>query len=159
MADLRRYTVPETFDLELLSQTLLMLMSNDLKLETQRFRADGGVILQGREQNTVKRYIGMDRAMTVKLSLSDEMLSVDVGHGKWLDKAAGAGLALLFWPAAVTVAIGSVQQAQMPGRIFACVEDTLSLLRKKEASTRTCEHCGSAISEGDMFCRKCGERM
>jgi hypothetical protein len=159
MPDIRSYMIPATFDLPAFSSFLRQHMTNELKLETQSISGDSGVILQGREQSTVKRFVGMDKAITVKISISDQLMNVEVGQGKWIDKAAGAAVAwFLFWPAIVTTAIGTVQQAQLPGKIFAFIQDCVSMHRKESQPKKACGHCGSAMNADDIFCRSCGER-
>lgn len=160
MPDMRKYTLPSAFDLHSFSNSLLQYMNNELKLETQLLSGDNAVILQGREANNVKRYIGMDKAITIQVSISDQLLSIEAGQGKWIDKAAGAAVAwLLFWPAAVTAAIGTFQQAQLPGKIFTFIEDYISLSRRESQPKKTCGHCGTLMNADDIFCRSCGERI
>ncbi|MDM8549364.1 hypothetical protein QUF72_04765 [Desulfobacterales bacterium HSG2] len=55
------------------------------------------------------------------------MVNVEIGAGRWIDKAAaGAVSMLILWPLAVTAGIGAWRQANMPGRIFGHVAEYLS---------------------------------
>jgi hypothetical protein len=46
-------------------------------------------------------------------------LTVEIGAGKWLDKAAAGVVSLIvLWPLAVTAALGAWEQGNMPGRVF-----------------------------------------
>ncbi len=159
MPDIRSFMIP-TFDLNAFSNSLYQHMTHTLKLETQTLSSgDSCVVLQGREPKTFKKYVGMDKAITVKISISDQLMTAEIGQGKWVDKAAGAAVAwLLFWPAAVTAAIGTVQQAQLPGRIFTFIQDYVAMNRDEYQPKKKCAHCGNDINADDIFCRNCGER-
>lgn len=81
----------------------------------------GGVVLQIKEgysepwQETLSTVAGLDTAATVTLRREGEALHAEVGGGKWLDKAAVAGVAtvisagLLLLPAG----IGAVKQGRL----------------------------------------------
>src|SRR5262249_23455768 len=69
-------------------------------------------------------FVGMQRALNVILRQDGDEITVEIGAGQWLDKAA-AGVVSLFilWPLAVTAAIGAWNQMKMPERIFTRVND------------------------------------
>jgi hypothetical protein len=44
---------------------------------------------------------------------------VEIGAGKWIDKAAGGAVGMfLLWPLAFTAGFGAWQQIKMPDKIF-----------------------------------------
>ena len=101
--------------------------------DTQLLRMQGdatGWVLQVREryeedwQQTLSTFAGLDTAATVTLKLEGEGLALTVGGGKWLDKAAVAGVAavasagLLFLPAG----IGAWKQSRLLTEILTQVE-------------------------------------
>jgi hypothetical protein len=57
----------------------------------------------------------------------DSDLTVEVGAGRWIDKAAAGTVSLfVLWPLAVTAAIGAWQQMKMPERTFAAIEEYIN---------------------------------
>lgn len=84
----------------------------------------GGVLIQVRQQGGWRALVGMQTALNVILYKDGDEITVEIGAGQWLDKAA-AGVVSLFvlWPLAVTAAIGAWNQMKMPERIFGRVTD------------------------------------
>jgi serine/threonine protein kinase len=95
--------------------------TQDLKTES------GASLLQIEQQGGWRKFVGMSTALNVILEQRGDELTVEVGAGQWLDKAA-AGVVSLFvlWPLAVTAAIGAWNQMKMPERIFGQVNDFLA---------------------------------
>ncbi|MFN3930019.1 MAG: zinc ribbon domain-containing protein, partial [Thermoflexus sp.] len=62
-------------------------------------------------------------ALNVALRREGDKLIVEVGAGKWVDKAvaAGAGVFIL-WPLLFTAAYGAWQQSQLPKRTFEFIQ-------------------------------------
>ena len=91
---------------------------------------DKGGILQVQEryeegwQKTLSTFTGMDTAATVSFKVEGDGLSLSVGGGKWLDKAAVAGVGavmsagLLFIPAG----IGAFKQSKLLQDILTHIE-------------------------------------
>jgi hypothetical protein len=49
----------------------------------------------------------------------DDTLTVEIGAGKWVDKAAvGTVSLLILWPLAITAGMGAWEQMKMPDKIF-----------------------------------------
>src|SRR5262249_22201818 len=90
----------------------------DLKTE------QGGTLIQVRQQGGWRAFVGMQTALNVILYKDGDEITVEIGAGQWLDKAA-AGVVSLFilWPLAVTAAIGAWNQMKMPERVFSRVTD------------------------------------
>ncbi len=99
------------------------------KMETQCFFTnDGGAIIQARVRGgSVKKFVGLDKAITVKLApAGEEMVNVDIGEAKWTDK----GIALtvswfVLWPLAVTSGIGIYKQHKLPEKINRVIQNSI----------------------------------
>jgi hypothetical protein len=80
---------------------------------------EGGTLLQIEKQGGWRKFAGMSTALNVVLKHAGRELSVEIGAGKWLDKAAAGAVSLfVLWPLAVTAAYGAWEQGNMPGRVF-----------------------------------------
>jgi serine/threonine protein kinase len=92
--------------------------TQDLKTE------DSASLVQIEKQGGWRKLVGMSTALNIILDQHGDELTVEIGAGQWLDKAA-AGVVSLFvlWPLAVTAAIGAWNQMKMPERIFGRVSE------------------------------------
>lgn len=83
----------------------------------------GGVVIQARQEETWRNLLGVSSALNVALRRQGENLLVEIGAGKWVDKAiaAGAGLFIL-WPLLFTAAYGAWQQSKLPQRTFEFIQ-------------------------------------
>jgi hypothetical protein len=80
---------------------------------------DGGTLLQVEKQGGWRKFTGMSTALNVVLRQSERDLAVEIGAGKWIDKAAAGAVSLfVLWPLAVTAAFGAWEQSKMPSRVF-----------------------------------------
>jgi hypothetical protein len=62
--------------------------------------------------------------LNVVLRLRGNELQVEIGAGKWIDKATTGTVSLfVLWPLAVTTAFGAWQQAKLPQRTFSAIDD------------------------------------
>ena len=84
-----------------------------------RLETLAGLLIQVRKQGTWRALVGMQTALNVILRTDGDEITVEIGAGQWLDKAA-AGVVSLFilWPLAVTAAIGAWNQMQTPEKVF-----------------------------------------
>ena len=101
---------------------------NSENMETQVLEsADGSTIIQGRVSGGKwKQWIGMDKAISVKMWERNGILTVEVGEAKWVDKGAVMAVSMVvLWPLAVTSGIGIYHQAKLPEKIFNCVRNYL----------------------------------
>ncbi|GEM_PF-379924 len=83
----------------------------------------GGVVIQARQEEAWRTLMGISSALNVVMRRQGENLIVEVGAGKWVDKAvaAGAGLFLL-WPLLFTAAYGAWRQSKLPQRTFEFIQ-------------------------------------
>lgn len=84
---------------------------------------EGKTLIQFSKSGWWRKAIGMSTALNVLLDHEEGALTVEIGAGRWIDKAGAGvvGLAIL-WPLAVTAAIGAWGQAKMPEKIFDFIE-------------------------------------
>jgi hypothetical protein len=98
-------------------------------LQAQWSREGRRYVVQCREQRAWARWVGAGAALTVVLSATADELTVEIGGAKWADKLAATGVgAFIFWPAAVTAAVGSYRQAVLPNKTLEHIERTLPLV-------------------------------
>jgi hypothetical protein len=93
------------------------------KLQTEK----GGTLLQIERVGEWRKFVGMSTALNIVFRQVEDMVNVEIGAGRWMDKAATGAVAFLFlWPLAVMPGIGAWQQAKMPERVFEHIAKFLS---------------------------------
>jgi hypothetical protein len=93
------------------------------KLQTQ----DGGTLLQIEKVGEWRKFVGMSTALNIVFHQVEDTVNVEIGAGRWMDKAATGAVAFLFlWPLAVIPGIGAWQQLKMPERVFEHIAKFLS---------------------------------
>jgi hypothetical protein len=97
--------------------------------ETQEMAtADQGVLLQIRRRGGWREIAGMATSVNVVFHQVAETLTVEIGAGKWSDKAvAGAVSLFVLWPLAVTAGFGAYEQAKLPEKILDYIAQQLSI--------------------------------
>jgi hypothetical protein len=101
--------------------------------DSQQLPAESdSVVLQVKRQGRWRDFVGMATSLNVVFQPSADALIVEIGAGKWMDKAAvgvaavGAGVIFFpFLPLAVTAGFGVWEQATMPNKIFAYIDALL----------------------------------
>jgi|GEM_PF-1542162 len=118
MSDSRAF-VAKDLDLHDLLQILSSWLASE-SFERQVLKTeDGGVVLQIAKQGGWRKLLGMSTALNVILRQDEMHLTVEIGAGRWADKAVvGAVSMIILWPLAVTSAWGAWLQMKMPERIF-----------------------------------------
>ena len=115
------------------TQDIAMIVRNYLEMnegmESQSFfTADGGAVIQARARGgALKQFVGLDRAITVKITpISETHISVDIGEGKWVDKGIVMTVSwFVLWPLAVTSTVGMMKQHQLPKKINSVIAQNL----------------------------------
>jgi TIR domain len=80
---------------------------------------DGGVLLQIKKRGGWRDFVGMSTSLNIVFRQAGDLLNVEIGAGKWIDKAAvGTVSMFILWPLAVTAGYGAWEQMKMPDRIF-----------------------------------------
>jgi cell division ATPase FtsA len=115
------YTLTEGKNLQGLTDAINDCLSITEGMETQRIdTGDGSILLQARAKGGKWiQWIGMDKAISVKLEKLDESsVSVVIADGKWIDKIGAMGVSLfILWPLAIAAGIGMYMQGKLPGEI------------------------------------------
>ena len=74
-----------------------------------------------------RKFVGMSTALNIVFRQVEDTVNVEIGAGRWMDKAATGAVAFLFlWPLAVIPGIGAWQQIKMPERVFERIAKFLS---------------------------------
>lgn len=148
---------------------------------------DEGIVVQARQQEGWRNALGMSSTLNIGLRYKQSTLIVEIGAGKWTDKAIAGGVGALFvWPLFFTAAYGAWKQSHLPQRTFEFIQAFLgapptqnhppyyqspqpqpppppSTPRPDSAPTevarRFCENCGGALSPTAKFCAGCGSKI
>lgn len=188
MAKQVQYTVSPQFNMVILANAVSEFLQTQKKMDVQLLNYGQQILVQARENKTWKKATGMDKATTVKLTMNGPTLSVEVGSGKWMDKAAGIGVGMfIFWPILIPVAIGTLQQKQLPEQILWYIQDYMSKNAGPAVTAgyaygqaaaayapppqpvqaaqpappqqgRFCSQCGKAVQAGWNICPYCGNK-
>jgi len=86
---------------------------------------DGGTLLQVAKKGGWRKFIGMGTALNIVLRQSSNNITVEIGAGRWIDKAVvGTVAMLLIWsPIIVTAGIGAWQQKKLPKKIYQYISE------------------------------------
>lgn len=117
-----------------------------------------------RPSHVVQQATGKGAALHVWLTPDPTGVRVQVGAGRWGDKAAGAVEWLLATPALVTEGYAAFQQAQLDERVLRVVDELVSqgagvAVNRAPAPVPTagaCAACSAPMPYGARFCPRCG---
>jgi len=114
----RRYTCPEEDAVRLIQDVKGWLDSQGF--DTQQLSADDqSLLVQIKKRGGWRDLVGMATSLNILFHHNDDTLIVEIGAGKWVDKAAvGAVSLVILWPLAITAGMGAWEQMKMPDRIF-----------------------------------------
>ena len=80
---------------------------------------DRRVLLQIKRRGGWRDFVGMATSLNIVFNPSEDTLNVEIGSGKWIDKAAvGTVSMFILWPLAITGGFGAWEQMKMPDKIF-----------------------------------------
>ena len=88
--------------------------------DSQQMNAEGErLLLQVKRRGGWRDLVGMSTSLNVLFQHSGDTLTVEIGAGKWIDKAAAGAVSLLvLWPLAITAGFGAWEQMKLPEKIF-----------------------------------------
>jgi TIR domain-containing protein len=114
----RRYTCPEEDAVRLINDVKGWLDSQGF--DTQQVSADDqSLLIQIKKRGGWRDLVGMATSLNILFHHSSDTLTVEIGAGKWIDKAAVGTVSLfLLWPLAITAGMGAWEQMKMPDKIF-----------------------------------------
>jgi hypothetical protein len=114
----RRYACAASDSLRLIGEVKSWLDAQGFDSQ-QLATEEDGVLLQIKKRGAWRDFVGMSTSLNIAFHQRDDTLTVDIGAGKWIDKAAAGAVSLvLLWPLAVTAGFGVWEQAKMPDKIF-----------------------------------------
>lgn len=101
---------------------------NTQDFDTQQVNTDeDSVLLQVKKRGSWRDLVGMATSLNIVFHTGEDTLTVEIGAGKWLDKAAvGTVSLLILWPLAITAGMGAWEQMKLPDRIFDYVGSRLA---------------------------------
>jgi ribosomal protein L37E len=88
--------------------------------DSQQMKTEnGGELLQIKKRGGWRDFVGMATSLNIVFYQSGDTLTVQIGSGKWVDKAAVGTISLfILWPLAITAGFGAWEQMKMPEKIF-----------------------------------------
>lgn len=88
--------------------------------DSQQMNTDNqNLLLQIKKRGGWRDFVGMATSLNIVFHQSGDMLAVEIGAGKWIDKASvGIVSMLVLWPLALTAGFGVWEQMKMPEKIF-----------------------------------------
>ena len=114
----RRYICPPGNTPQLISDVKCWL--NPQGFDAQQMNTENqGLLLQIKKRGGWRDFVGMATSLNVVFHQAGDTLTVEIGAGKWIDKAAAGTVSLfLLWPLAITAGFGAWEQMQMPDKVF-----------------------------------------
>jgi len=90
-----------------------------LKIEKE----ENAILLQIVKKGGWRRFVGMSTALNIIFRQVDNQINIEIGAGRWIDKAVVGGVSLVvLWPLMITAGVGAWQQSKMPERIYEHVQ-------------------------------------
>jgi len=88
---------------------------------------DGGTLIQIEKIGEWRKFVGMSTALNIIFRQIGNTVNVEIGGGRWADKAVVAGIATFVTLGVLIIpaSIGTWQQAKMPERIFRHIAEFL----------------------------------
>ena len=118
MIQSKSFQCPSSHFPEMIKSTQRWLVGEGFKCQKLQTE-DGGTLLQIEKVGGWRKLFGMSTALNIVFRQVENTANVEIGAGRWIDKAASGTVALLvLWPLVVTAGIGAWQQMKMPERIF-----------------------------------------
>lgn len=117
----RRYACRESDSAQLVADVKRWLDGEGFDSQ-QMLTDDDRVLLQVRRRGGWRNFVGMATSLNIVFDAAEDTVTVEIGSGKWIDKAAvGTVSIFILWPLAVTAGYGAWEQMKMPDRIFAYI--------------------------------------
>ena len=168
MADAKVFRMGASLTLEDVALALEDFLRTQKHLETEGVaQSETSYFIQARQTEGWKKFVGMDQAIQIRLSVYSDMLTVDLGAGRWVDKLGAATVGyIVFAPLLITAVIGAIGQQKLPQEIFDFVQrytfmgkpmDINDFYVPQEPEQACCASCGTALPEGAKFCPGCGK--
>ncbi len=169
MADAKVFQLGRGLTLEDVAHALENYLREQKRLETEGVsQSETSYFIQARQTEGWKKFVGLDQAIQVRLTVYQDRLTVDLGAGRWVDKLGAATVGyIVFAPLLLTAVIGAIGQERLPRDIFDFIErftflgkpldinDVINRAPEAPAAPR-CAACHASLPEGARFCPECG---
>ena len=84
---------------------------------------EGGTLLQVAKKGGWRKIFGTSTALNIVLHQSSNNITVEIGAGRWLDKAAVGAASILWPPLLFTAGFGAWQQMKLPNKIYQYISE------------------------------------
>lgn len=123
---IRRYSCAPEVCMQIISEVKKWL--EEQGFDSQQVPTDhNATLLQIKKRGAWRDFVGMSTSLNIVFEQSEDVLKVEIGAGKWVDKAvAGTVSMFVLWPLAVTAGFGAWEQMKMPDKIFSFVGHRLT---------------------------------
>ena len=171
MADSKVFNLEQGVTAIMVAQGLEAFFQDKKGLLSEIVETPQGIVVQARQKDSWKKFVGMDNAVQVQIFDQQPSIIVNVGSGKWIDKAGAATVgAIVFAPLLVTAAIGAWASKKLPDEIYDFIErfilsggKTASVSMRMsdglKAGEALCPSCKAKNAESTKFCNSCGANM
>lgn len=171
MADSKIFKLIDGIEVDTIARGIEGFLRDKKNLTTEILKSPEGWLIQAKQTESWKKFAGMDTAIQVQLIPTGELLNVNIGSGKWIDKAGAAAVGMvLFAPLAVTAAVGAWMQKKLPKEIFDFTESfiqsggktaiiTMGASQALKDGQVLCPKCHVANDKGQKFCSSCGTKL
>ncbi|OQX25982.1 MAG: hypothetical protein BWK80_12845 [Desulfobacteraceae bacterium IS3] len=127
MSQTQSFSCPQSRFQKLINSTQSWLSGENFrcqKLQTE----DGAIVVQIEKMGGWRKFVGMSTALNIIFRQVDNAVNVEIGAGRWADKAIVGGIAMFVTLGVLLIpaSIGTWQQAKMPERIFTYIAEYLS---------------------------------
>jgi hypothetical protein len=121
----RRYACPPSHCGQVITDVRSWLEAQGF--DCQQMNTDTvAILLQIKKHGGWRDFVGMATSLNIVFSHAGDVLTVEVGAGKWLDKAAVGTISMfIMWPLAVTAGLGAWEQMKMPDKVFSYIGSRL----------------------------------
>lgn len=171
MADSKVFRLLEGVTAEMVGDAVVSFLREQKNLTVDSAKATGGYMIQAKEEaDGWKQISGTTTAIKVQILEAGDIITVNIGAGKWSDKI-GAGVlgAFVFAPLAVTSIVGAVKQKKLPDEIFDFIEKFIlsggktalfgmGVMKKMDDNQIECPKC-KTVNSGTKFCKECGAKL
>lgn len=100
--------------------------------EAQVFKVGPSTVLQAKKESTLMNLSGLSSALTVQIAPEGDGQWVEVGIGKWIEKAAvGVVGYAIFWPLLITSALGFYNAHKLSEEVWRII--TANVARRRSA--------------------------
>lgn len=172
MADSRIFQLTNDVTIENIGIGIQGWLREKKQLHAEGMPTNQGYLVQAKQEDSWKKFMGMDTAIQIQIFKSgDDQIMVNIGSGKWIDKAGAATVGMIvFAPLAVTAAIGAWNQKKLPDELFAFIEQfiisggqsvTVSMAAETDVSDDqvVCPNCQAVNNKSAKFCASCGTNL